>query len=91
MRPDHAGVFETSLLHALRPELVHLERLGDGPGTDDDTWDPRDREHPLWGIFGPNPRQLSEPAAMALLEATVAALQEQSHAALRATAEGSGS
>lgn len=29
LAPDHAGTFETMLLHSLSPELVHLDRLPD--------------------------------------------------------------
>ncbi|MFC9902761.1 creatininase family protein [Rhodococcus sp. NPDC059968] len=61
--PDHAGYFETSLLHALHPELVHMERLPSAemyPSIDPegDTMGPQrhDPAHPLWGIFGPDPR-----------------------------------
>ena len=38
---DHAGIWETSLLMAVRPELVHLDREGDLPGVIGD--DPRGR------------------------------------------------
>lgn len=38
---DHAGVFETSLLWAVRPDLVHLDVPGDLPGVIGD--DPRGR------------------------------------------------
>jgi creatinine amidohydrolase len=61
--PDHAGAFETSLLHALHPELVHLDRLptldshpGVDPGGDEMGNQRHDPAHPLWGIFGPDPR-----------------------------------
>ncbi len=59
---DHAGVFETSLLHALEPRLVELDRL---PDLDDTPLDParaggwhhrNSPSHPLWGIMGPDPR-----------------------------------
>jgi creatinine amidohydrolase len=38
---DHAGIFETSLLMPVRPELVHLEQQGNLPGVIGD--DPRGR------------------------------------------------
>lgn len=64
--PDHAGFFETSLLHALHPELVHLERLPSRElhpaiDPDGDTMGPQRHspDHPLWGIFGPDPRKLN--------------------------------
>jgi creatinine amidohydrolase len=77
--PDHAGVFETSLLHSLRPDLVHLDRLpslsrnqsldrdGDERGTHR-----HDPSHPLWGIFGPDPRSLDLDATGRLRDALVA-------------------
>jgi creatinine amidohydrolase len=61
--PDHAGVFETTVLSALWPDRVDLGELAplgqtlpekDDP---DDFGDSRhDPEHPLWGVFGPDPR-----------------------------------
>jgi creatinine amidohydrolase len=63
LAPDHAGTFETSLLHALDPGLVQLPRLPSlaelpldpaGPGGD---WDHRHApDHPLRGVIGPDPR-----------------------------------
>lgn len=63
--PDHAGAFETTLLHATEPELVHLNllpALTDNPPVDPDG-DPygphrHDRANPLWGVFGADPRSL---------------------------------
>lgn len=61
MGPDHAGIFETTLLHALHPELVQIERLPtlkDKPLARTDNWaDGRhDPSHPIWGVIGPDPR-----------------------------------
>jgi creatinine amidohydrolase len=63
-RPDHAGVFETTLLAGIAPELVHLEKLPsiDGSSTVDSGEDPfgdhrHDEGHVLWGVFGPDPRE----------------------------------
>ena len=74
--PDHAGMFETTLLNALWPERVAIERL---PQTSadvepDDPWsDARHRPaHPLWGIVGPDPRAFDVAQGPALLEACVA-------------------
>ncbi|UFS59159.1 creatininase family protein [Subtercola endophyticus] len=61
--PDHAGAFEATLLYASAPELVHLERLPDvltHPTVDPDD-NPfgthrHDPGHPLWGVFGADPR-----------------------------------
>ncbi|TFD54083.1 creatinase [Cryobacterium frigoriphilum] len=77
--PDHAGVFETTLLHALWPQLVHVDRLpalsehaAIDPGDNDQGPQRHDPEHPLWGIFGPDPRDLDLSASAALLDALVA-------------------
>lgn len=63
--PDHAGVFETTLLHAYWPELVHLNRLPSldvhpsvDPGDDVHGLHRHETTHPLWGIFGPDPRHV---------------------------------
>jgi creatinine amidohydrolase len=76
--PDHAGVFETSLLHALRPELVHLDRLPalqDYPVDDPygNAMGPQrhDPSNPLWGIFGPDPRPLPLEETQAVLDTLV--------------------
>jgi len=63
LAPDHAGIFETSLLHALAPGLVQLHRLPslnelptDPPGQHG-SWNHRHTPgHPLWGVMGPDPR-----------------------------------
>jgi creatinine amidohydrolase len=77
--PDHAGIFETSLLHALRPDLVHLDRLPSttarpaiDPGGDVMGPQRRDPSHPLWGIFGPDPRELDLSSSRLLLDTLVA-------------------
>lgn len=59
--PDHAGVFESTLLSAFEPGLVHLELLPDVRTAPDPGGDPmgaqrHDPAHPLWGVFGPDPR-----------------------------------
>ena len=76
--PDHAGVFETSLLAAMWPDRVQLNRLpslSDQPSQDPDgnLVGPHrhDPEHPLWGIFGPDPRTLNPERAPAILEDVV--------------------
>jgi creatinine amidohydrolase len=75
--PDHAGVFETLLLAALHPELVHLDRLPDpsqrpaaDPGGDPFGAHRHDPSHALWGVFGPDPRRADLDEAAALLEAS---------------------
>jgi creatinine amidohydrolase len=75
--PDHAGLFETTLLAAMWPELVELNRLPslqDVPLPKDDSdfgegrHDPR---HPIWGVFGPDPRHYDPKQAKPLLDASV--------------------
>jgi creatinine amidohydrolase len=75
--PDHAGIFETTLLAALWPELVQLERLPtlqDAPLSTDDIWEKgrHNPEHPIWGVVGPDPRNFKVEQAKPLLGATVA-------------------
>jgi creatinine amidohydrolase len=76
--PDHAGVFETSLLFALWPDRVQVERLP--PPSDHPSVDPagnqagehrHDPDHPLWGIFGPDPREFDRAEARRLLDILV--------------------
>lgn len=50
--PDHAGLFETTLLDGLAPSLSDTGRLGRLPD-DKDRFDPAS---PLWGIVGADPR-----------------------------------
>lgn len=74
IQPDHAGLFETSLLKQLRPDLVDLGLL---PGEQEVALnngeaDPygearRDPNHPLFGIFGPDPRLYDESTARVLV------------------------
>jgi creatinine amidohydrolase len=59
LEPDHAALFETTLLGELWPAGVAIERLAAlVGGPDADSWSPRrhDPDHPLYGIFGPDPR-----------------------------------
>jgi creatinine amidohydrolase len=78
LAPDHAGVFETTLLAALWPDRVQLDQLPsitDAPANDPPgsvSYDHRhDPEHPLWGVMGPDPRQLDLAHADALLDQVV--------------------
>lgn len=72
--PDHAGRFESLVLHALDPDLVHVERLPDArshpaPSGEDPYGAVRhDPDHPLHGIFGADPRGLDTEMAAPLLE-----------------------
>lgn len=62
--PDHAGQFEATLLAGSAPELVHLDRLpsldthpANDPGDDPYGLHRHEQDHPLWGVFGPDPRR----------------------------------
>jgi creatinine amidohydrolase len=69
--PDHAGVFETTMLYALWPHRVDLDRLppldAAHPVIDDFEDSRHDPAHPIWGVFGPDPRNFDPSAAPALL------------------------
>ena len=73
--PDHAGRFETTLLHAHLPESVSLELIPEArPGeAGEDPWGQEryDPEHSLWGVVGPDPRSFEPTDAPALLDACV--------------------
>ena len=82
LAPDHAGIFETTLLAALWPELVQLDRLQSlsvAPLAEGDVWEEgrHDPKHPIWGVVGPDPRQFKAEQAKPLLDATVRWLIEQ--------------
>jgi creatinine amidohydrolase len=75
--PDHAGIFETTLLAAMWPNLVQLNRLPslvDSPLIDGDIWETGRHEptHPLWGVVGPDPRHYKKEDAKLVLDASVA-------------------
>ena len=75
IEPDHAGRFETTLLHAVLPERVAPERIPERrPGeAGEDPWGPGryDPDHSLWGVVGPDPRDFDPGQAAALLDACV--------------------
>jgi creatinine amidohydrolase len=83
--PDHAGIFETTLLAALRPDLVQLERLKSlseaplSPGENDFSDERHDPSHPIWGVFGPDPRRFKPEQAKPLLDACVTWLAAKVH------------
>ncbi len=70
--PDHAGLFETTLLYGLHPELVDEDRLpkktSDFVESDPYGAQRHNAEHELWGIFGPDPRGFDRTKAAALVE-----------------------
>lgn len=61
--PDHAGIFETTVLSRFEPETINLSKLptlAEAPAVDPNG-DPygihrHDPSHVLWGVFGPDPR-----------------------------------
>lgn len=71
--PDHAGRFESLVLHALSPELVRVDALPDpethpAPAGEDPYGQDRHRaDHPLHGVFGADPRRLDTEHAEPLL------------------------
>ncbi len=76
LAPDHAGIFETTLLAALWPELVQLDRLPsqkNAPLAEGDVWEHgrHDPNHPIWGVVGPDPRDFNSADAKPLLDASV--------------------
>jgi creatinine amidohydrolase len=78
LKPDHAALFETTLLAALWPDRVKIDQLPPldaAPSIDPDGNEMgaqrHDSSHPLYGIFGPDPRHFDPTGAPALLEAMV--------------------
>lgn len=55
IKPDHAGIFETTLMDALAPETVDMSQL---PTIEDapDILDRHDPKNPIWGVIGDDPR-----------------------------------
>ncbi|WAH96217.1 creatininase family protein [Arthrobacter sp. MMS18-M83] len=79
--PDHAGVFESSLLSNFAPELVHIDRLPSiedapsaDPGGDESGPHRHEPQHPLRGVFGADPRRLDPAQNLRLLDALVSRL-----------------
>jgi creatinine amidohydrolase len=71
--PDHAGLFETTVLSRFQPDTIDMSQLPsieDAPAEDPEG-DPyglhrHDPEHVLWGVFGPDPRNYKPEAAEGL-------------------------
>lgn len=84
LAPDHAGLFETTLLHAYHPDLVSIEALPPPrPGeVGEDAFGPQrhDPRHSLHGVFGPDPRALDRDLSGSLRESMVRWLVEQAEA-----------
>jgi len=87
--PDHAGVFETTVLSRFEPETIDLSKLPsveEVPSIDPDG-DPyglhrHDPSHVLWGVFGPDPRHFDPASADALTLRISDALERAVEAAL---------
>jgi creatinine amidohydrolase len=79
---DHAGLYETSIMQALDASLIHLENLPtqeESPidrstGWSDERHAP---EHPLYGIFGQDPRNCEAQTSRQLLQRILADLVER--------------
>ena len=78
LAPDHAALFETTLLGALWPERVRLDLLPSlasapsiDPGGNEMGPQRHDPSHPLYGIFGPDPRRYDPSRAAGLLDVMV--------------------
>jgi creatinine amidohydrolase len=87
--PDHAGIFETSLLSAMWPDRVQLGQLPSleqapsiDPNGDVRGHHRHDPGHPLHGVFGPDPRRFDPEKARELLEEIVAWTVDQVDQAL---------
>jgi len=71
--PDHAGVFETTVLSRFEPETIDISKLpsiAEAPAVDPND-DPygihrHDPSHVLWGVFGPDPRNFDPTKADSL-------------------------
>ncbi len=77
MPPDHAGVFETTLLAAIAPETIDLTRL---PSLDrgPDQGNRHDPKHPIYGVIGADPRQSDLSQATGLFDRLTEWLADQS-------------
>jgi creatinine amidohydrolase len=78
LAPDHAALFETTLLSALWPDRVRIDLLpalaeapSIDPGGNEMGPQRHDPAHPLFGIFGPDPRRFDPATAIPLRDAVV--------------------
>jgi creatinine amidohydrolase len=81
LAPDHAGLFETTLLGELWPDRVDLSRLPAAGGSE--PADRHDPSHPIWGVMGADPRTYDAASAPALVAPSVAWLVANVNEALR--------
>jgi len=70
--PDHGGLFETSLMKELCPEMIDLEELGSEKGDfrheTSNGIQRRDPSHPLFGVMGEDPRKMDDKKASELVK-----------------------
>ena len=78
LAPDHAALFETTLLSALWPDRLRIDLLPPlaeapsiDPGGNEMGPHRHDPTHPLFGIFGPDPRRFDPASAAPLRDAMV--------------------
>ncbi len=65
---DHAGLFETSLMAGLDKAHVHLDRIPEATTTASDR---NDHSDPLYGVGGPDPRNMTDEGAAELTRSLV--------------------
>ena len=81
--PDHAGLFETTLLATMWPDLVQLDKLPSiekapiPQGEDHFGENRHNPKHPIWGVFGSDPRRLDFAQMQPLLGASIVWLLAQ--------------
>jgi creatinine amidohydrolase len=73
--PDHAGLFETTVLSHFEPDTVAIEQLPSiaevpavDPNGDEYGLHRHDPSHVLWGVFGPDPRNFQPESAKDLVQ-----------------------
>ena len=84
MAPDHAGIFETTVLSYFHPESVDISALPDAQefpleDIDEDVFglQRHDPAHILWGVFGPDPRNYDPSMAEALVTKISHAIEQE--------------
>ena len=68
---DHAALFETALMERLAPDLVFTDRLATKEETPDKIGSREDLTHPLYGVYGPDPREVTDKLSEELHEQLV--------------------
>lgn len=60
--PDHGGLFETALLKSIDPDAIDLNELSQDPVEEENPAgiQRRDPSHPLYGVIGADPRELTD-------------------------------